>query len=596
MNARYRRRRARTQNRDAAPLLLLPDDRYPGEIVEALARWVYRYRSELAPLGVAVALLVAALTLHQRQPRVWPLVVLGTALFASSLASGYVPWSLPRRIERVYAATVAGAAGTWLAVATALGIGRVLALLLGAGTLLGGVPWWRHRRRRARVRVERSIEAWPEIAEAVGLTGSRVLSAVADLWGWRARIGLARGQTTADVIARIPALESGLATRTGALRVEPDPDRADRCVVRVLSADPHATPLPWPGPSVASVAEPIELGVFEDAEPVRVSFLRRHALVGGIAGSGKSGVLNVILANLAACPDVVLWGVDLKGGMELRPWASCLDRLATTPAEAAMLLGDAVRVLDGRATELALTGSRVWEPSPDAPALVVVVDEYAELAEHAPGAVEAADSIARRGRAVAVTLLAATQRPTQDAMGHGAVRAQMDIRVCLRVRERRDTDLILGQGMLAAGWHAHALDAPGKCLVSAPGSDTPRRARAYLVTDDAVHATATRYALHRPHLDATSTNATEPRPFIPTQRTGEPTIPTDPTAEPTDDPEEALWNALQHAPDAGLSVPELMITTGKGRTWVYDRLQTYGQTGRATQVSRGRWRVNHHET
>jgi S-DNA-T family DNA segregation ATPase FtsK/SpoIIIE len=584
------------RHRDAALLLLLPDERYPGETVEALARWVYRYRSELAPFGVAVALFVTGLTLHHRQPRAWPLVVLVTALVASSLATGYVPWSLPRGIERAYAATVAGVAGTWLAVATALGVGRVLALLLGVGTLLGSIPWWRHRRRRARVRVERTIEAWPEIAEAVGLTGSRVLSAVADLWGWRARVGLARGQTTADVIARIPALESGLATRTGALRVEADPDRADRCVVRVLSADPHATPLPWPGPSVASVAEPIELGVFEDAEPVRVSFLRRHALVGGIAGSGKSGVLNVILANLATCPDVVLWGIDLKGGMELRPWASCLDRLATTPAEAATLLGDAVRVLDGRASELAGSGSRVWEPRPDAPALVVVVDEYAELAEHAPGAVEAADSIARRGRAVAVTLLAATQRPTQDAMGHGAVRAQMDIRVCLRVRERRDADLILGQGMLAAGWHAHALDAPGKFLVSVPGSDTPRRARAYLVTDDTVSATAARHAPHRPHLDGTSADATGPRPFIPTQRTGEPTLPTEPTTDPTDDPEEALWNALQHAPDGGLSVPELMITTGKGRTWVYDRLQAAGQTGRATQVSRGRWRVNHHET
>jgi hypothetical protein len=29
-------------------------------------------------------------------------------------------------------------------------------------------------------------------------------------------------------------------------------------------------------------------------------------------------------------------------------------------------------------------------------------------------------------------------------------------------------DLILGQGMLNAGWHAHLLNAPGKFLVSAP--------------------------------------------------------------------------------------------------------------------------------
>jgi DNA segregation ATPase FtsK/SpoIIIE-like protein len=58
------------------------------------------------------------------------------------------------------------------------------------------------------------------------------------------------------------------------------------------------------------------------------------------------------------------------------------------------------------------------------------------------------DSIARLGRAVAVTLIAATQRPTQKAMGQGAVRSQMDLRICFRVREQRDVDLVLGQGML----------------------------------------------------------------------------------------------------------------------------------------------------
>jgi hypothetical protein len=46
-----------------------------------------------------------------------------------------------------------------------------------------------HARRRARVRVERKLEAWSEIAQAVGLAGSRVMSALVDVWGWRARCG-----------------------------------------------------------------------------------------------------------------------------------------------------------------------------------------------------------------------------------------------------------------------------------------------------------------------------------------------------------------------------------------------------------------------
>ena len=55
------------------------------------------------------------------------------------------------------------------------------------------------------------------------------------------------------------------------------------------------------------------------------------------------------MGNLTACPDVVIWAVDLKRGMELGPWAACIDRLATTPAEARALLADAVAILEARA-------------------------------------------------------------------------------------------------------------------------------------------------------------------------------------------------------------------------------------------------------
>jgi hypothetical protein len=44
-----------------------------------------------------------------------------------------------------------------------------------------------------------------------------------------------------------------------------------------------------------------------------------------------------------------------------------------------------------------------------------------------------------------VNLLAATQRAAQQAMGGIAVRSQIDVRICLRVRECHDVDLILGQ-------------------------------------------------------------------------------------------------------------------------------------------------------
>src|SRR4029077_8027179 len=163
---------------------------------------------------------------------------------------------------------------------------------------------------------------------------------------------------------------------------------ANRCELRVLTIDPHANAITWPGPSVSSITEPIDLGPFEDATPCRVLFLRRHVLLGGATGAGKSGGLNVLMGNLAACGDVVIWAIDLKKGMELGPWAPCIDRLATTPDEARHLLADAVKVLDARAALLAERGKRLWEPTPDMPALVIIIDEYAELADDAPDAIK----------------------------------------------------------------------------------------------------------------------------------------------------------------------------------------------------------------
>ena len=190
------------------------------------------------------------------------------------------------------------------------------------------------------------------------------MSAVVDLCGWRSRIRLARGQTINDVVGKVPALESALGTFRGAIRVYPTPDDlANRCELRVLEIDPHAGAIPWPGPSVSSIGEPIDLGPFEDATPCRVLFLRRHGLFGGSTGSGKSGGLNVLMGNLVACDDVVVWAIDLKRGMELQPWASCIGRLATTPEQARALLADAVAVLEARAAKLAAEGRRAWLPT-----------------------------------------------------------------------------------------------------------------------------------------------------------------------------------------------------------------------------------------
>jgi S-DNA-T family DNA segregation ATPase FtsK/SpoIIIE len=563
-------------------------DPFPELATVVIVRLAWRYRSELAPLGIAALTAVFGWYAHAALSAWWPVIFGGSGAAAWVLATFGAKLGIPARLERLYVAATVLACGTWVTLATALGpSASPLPQALGIGATVLAVPWWANRRRRAKVRVERAIAAWPDIARNADLDGSQVMNATVDLWGWRARLRLARGQTITDVMAKIPALESGLGTHRGAVRVYPTPDDlANRCELRVLDRDPHADAISWPGPSVTSIAEPIDLGPFEDAEPCRVLFLRRHAILGGATGSGKSGGLNELMANLAACRDVVIWAIDLKRGMELKPWVSCIDRLATTPAEAAALLADAVTILYARAEHLADHGWREWQPSETAPALVIIIDEYAELAEQAPRAMKDTDTIARLGRAPAVTLVAATQRPTQKVMGQGAVRSQMNIRIAFRVQEQRDVELVLGQGMLKAGWQAHKLNAPGKFLVSSPEHDIPRRARAYLLTDEDVTDAAAYYATTRPRFDDVSRLALVAMP------PGSPaTEEADDADDTTDDPEATLWDALSAAPDEGISVPELVAMTGMSRRWVYYRLRELAAAGRAVQTTRGLWRI-----
>jgi S-DNA-T family DNA segregation ATPase FtsK/SpoIIIE len=151
--------------------------------------------------------------------------------------------------------------------------------------------------------------------------------------------------------------------------------------------------------------------------------------------------------------------------------------------------------------------------------------------------------------------------------------------------------------MLAAGWQAQALDAPGKFLVSAADLRAPRRARAYLLTDETVAQTAEYYAALRPRLDETSRLALD----------GHQAASTPPEPDAVDanapgpglqwgsgeqlDPEAVLWAALSLASADGISVADLVTEIGMSRRWIYYRLQELAATGQAVQVSRGLWRA-----
>jgi S-DNA-T family DNA segregation ATPase FtsK/SpoIIIE len=457
------------------------------------------------------------------------------------------------------------------------------------------------------------LAGWPQTAQAAGLAGATLNQLTTNPFGWTATLLLRPGQTIADAVRQRQALESALDVRPHSVRLEEDPRRARQVLLRVVQRDPHAAPIPWPGPAASSIRRPLPLGMWETGDPVGVCLAHQHTLLVGATGSGKSMLLNVVVGELVAARDVVCWGIDFKGGAELGPWRACLGRVATTPATTQQLLQAATAVLEARLAELGRRGLRELTPSRATPALVVVIDEHAELvARCGKPAVDAIDSIAKRGRAASVTLVLASQRATMAVLGSEVLRANLRVRFCLGVEDPGEVALALGLGD-KKGWPPEPLDAPGKFYLRArsQGLNTARPARGYLASTAQVHQLAAHHAHTRVGLDALSAQAgAQPSVAHPSLGGTQPPPPTGGTRGDPEPPPSRGWAAeeaaggdpdvarlvavLGNAGPAGLTVAELVVATGRQKTWIYDRLGDLQQAGLVGRASPGRYRLSRH--
>ena len=478
----------------------------------------------------------------------------------------------------------------------------------GAG---GGLPpGWPPPDPPTGARAEGLGGGWAQTAQAAGLAGTTLSHLTTTPFGWTAKLLLRPGQTIADALRQREALESALDARPRSVRLEEDPNRARQVLLRVVERDPHATPIPWAGPVAGSIRRPLQPGVWETGDPVTVTLANQHTLIVGATGSGKSMLLTIVVGELVAAGDVVCWGVDFKGGAELGPWRACLGRVATTPTDTTQLLLAAVAVLDARMGELGRLGRRELAPSPATPALVVVIDEHAELvARCGRPALEAIDSIAKRGRAASVTLILANQRATMDLLGSDILRANLRVRFCLGVEDPGEVSLALGLDS-KKGWPPELLDAPGKFYLRArsQGLNSPRPARGYLATTAQVHHLAAHHAHSPARLDPVSAQAAARHPAAQPRPGGDQPPPpaggsyADPTPGPGGwtppevdgaDPEVArLLAVLANAGPAGLTVPELLVATGRQKTWVYERLADLQQAALVERAGQGRYRLS----
>nr|WP_242496496.1 FtsK/SpoIIIE domain-containing protein [Xylanimonas protaetiae] len=233
-------------------------------------------------------------------------------------------------------------------------------------------------------------------------------------------------------------------------------------------------------PTIPSAIEfrGVTIGRCSDGTPWRLDLAGRHTLVVGRSGSGKGSVFWGVAGNLAPAAHagmVHLWGVDLKGGVEVAVGAPMFSHVAMNEADAVGLLRGLNRVIVDR--QSVMRGqSRSFEPSPGDPVHVLMIDELAVLTAYASKevvneAVNLLKLILTQGRAFGVMVVAFVQDPRKETVGMRDLFTQT---VALRLASGAETRMVLGDGMAALA-PAHHISQ------TMPGAG-------YAVTDDGVVA------------------------------------------------------------------------------------------------------------
>jgi hypothetical protein len=294
---------------------------------------------------------------------------------------------------------------------------------------------------------------WPHVAAKLGLAPTSVRRVNRTPLGCELQLHI--GPPLSSVRLGLATREIAAAYGVARVRVVEDPLRAD-LVSLFLDTQLATASLPYPRDTRAvwlphSLLTPLPIGIDEAGSVVTIPLLGQGALLGGLPGAGKSLGMRVFLAGLSACRELVLIGIDPKRA-DLVLWKDRMSALvlghdveATTE-----LLTTLLDIIHGRATYLASTGRATLPPSDEHPAIVLVVDEWAEVgATGTPKERQQIETLLRRvvslGRAVGVTVIIATQRPTSDTIDV-TTRSLIGHRFALRCGDRHQADAILGIG------------------------------------------------------------------------------------------------------------------------------------------------------
>lgn len=318
-------------------------------------------------------------------------------------------------------------------------------------------------------------EAWARSTEDPG----RLLAApvIREGHGWRADVDLPVATASAAMVRR-EEVSRALRRPVGCVWLDTAPgEHGGRLVMRVLDEDFSTTPPPaWPlarsGQHDYFRAYPFGWDV--RGRLISLPLFENNLLIAAIPGQGKSATARVAMSAAALDPSVEMriWELSGKGdfedlqelcttyvnGLDNTSIRSCAEGVAALKKECEDRLMEFGKIPKSMRPDKKLTREIVEDPRYAAifSPLVVLIDEIQNALGHSTyGAQIAADLevIVRMTRAIGVTLIMATQRPTADTMPTN-IRDNVSIRFALKVADGTSSDLILGKGMSSAGYSA----------------------------------------------------------------------------------------------------------------------------------------------
>lgn len=213
-----------------------------------------------------------------------------------------------------------------------------------------------------------------------------------------------------------------------------------------------------------------------------------HVLIAGTTGSGKSVLVNALIATLlfrASPQEVKLILVDPKR-VELSDYNDIphlITPVIVEPDKILSALKWAMQEMDRRyklfreAQVRNITGFNELSGFQALPYIVIIIDELQNLMEFAPVEVEdAIVRIASMARATGIHLFVATQRPSVDVIT-GLIKANIPARIAFNVSSMIDSRVILDQP------GAEKLLGRGDMLYVPPDASKPMRIQGVYVSD-----------------------------------------------------------------------------------------------------------------